>query len=91
VPAVEGGAATDRQAVGPRDQARRLPADGAPGWLARPLLHSLENSALYPSIINALGKQIIMRFCPLLTLENPSIIIDFPNEPRLLRSPTRQQ
>ena len=40
VPAVEGGAATVRPVLGPRNQARRLPADGAPGWRARPLLHT---------------------------------------------------
>jgi len=40
VPAVEGGAATVRPALGPRDQAWQLPADGAPAWLARSLLHA---------------------------------------------------
>jgi len=33
VPAVEGGAATVRPAVGPRNQARWLPIDGTPGRL----------------------------------------------------------
>ena len=40
VPAVEGGPASIRPAVGSRNQVRRLSVDGAPGWLARPLLHT---------------------------------------------------
>jgi hypothetical protein len=40
VPAIEGGPAAHRPALGSRKQARRLPADGAPGWPARPLLHT---------------------------------------------------
>jgi hypothetical protein len=40
VPAVEGGPTTIRPIVGSRNQARRLSVDGAPGWLARPLLHT---------------------------------------------------
>ena len=39
VPAVEGGPTAFRPALGSRNQARRLSADGAPGWPARPLLH----------------------------------------------------
>ena len=38
--AVEGGPATIRPAVGSRNQARRLSADGPPGRLAGPLLHA---------------------------------------------------
>jgi hypothetical protein len=40
VPAVEGGPAAVRPIVGSRNQARRLSADGAPGWLAGRLLHA---------------------------------------------------
>jgi hypothetical protein len=40
VSTVEGGQAADRPAVGPRNQARRLPADGAPRWRPRPVLHA---------------------------------------------------
>src|ERR1700676_437149 len=39
LPAVEGGPATVRPALGSRNQARGLSADGAPGWLAGALLH----------------------------------------------------
>ena len=40
LPALEGGAAAVRAALGSRNQVRRLSADGAPGWLAGPLLHA---------------------------------------------------
>jgi hypothetical protein len=33
VPAVEGGAATVRPAVGPRNQSMTATGDGAPGWI----------------------------------------------------------
>ena len=58
VPAVEGGAATVRPAVGSRNQARRLSVDGAPGWLARPLLHAqrLRLGGPLPGIVDAANR-----------------------------------
>jgi hypothetical protein len=56
VPAVKGGAVTVRSAVGSRGQARRLPADGAPGWLARSLLHTQRHdwADRFPAIVDHL-------------------------------------
>ena len=55
MPTVEGGPATIRAGLGPRNQTRRLPAHGAPRWRARPLLHTqrprLGRSASLPSLM----------------------------------------
>ena len=55
VPAVEGGSAAVRPALGSRNQARRLSADGAPGRLAGPLLHTggYDWADRFPPIVDA--------------------------------------